>query len=520
VIIEATGKNVHPDEVEERYRAPELIRELCAVGLPDGTAEKVALLVVPEWKDRPRAEVKAEVEAHLKKISAEMPFHMRARVWHLVDFELPRTATRKVKRALVREELQKLEAAAARGAGARRAREEGGDAWLLDLLAEVSRRPREAVTARARLQGDLGFDSLMLTELTAALEEAGVSAHVAEQLHAVQTVEDLSRLVAGAVKRGEAHPPAPRKPTRPGEERELEVPPQLAKLGRRLLSAGQRLLYQGLYETAVVGAGHVPHDRNVLVVSNHQSHLDMGLVKIALGEEGERLAALAARDYFFDTKLKRAYFNHFTNLIPMDREGSLKASLRSAVETLRRGYHLLIFPEGTRSRDGELHPFFPTAGYLALTAEVDVLPVHLSGTHEVLPPGGHVGQLVASAIRHEPLEVRIGRPLPFAELRAAGEEGSTRGESYRLATQVIEAAVRRLRAEARPDARASTPQPPAAAATLTASGKNTEQAPASVPAQPEDRTTPVRPERRPGEAGPESKGDTEPALFGAPREDP
>ncbi len=442
VIIEATGKNVYPDEVEERYRKPGLVKELCAVGLPDGTAEKVALLVVPEYGDRPRAEVRAELETHLRAVSAELPFHARARVWHLVDFDLPKTATRKVKRPLVRDELVKLEAAAAKGAGARRAREErGGEAWVLDLLAEVSRRPRATVTGHARLQADLGFDSLMLTELTAALEEAGVPDHAADQLHAVQTVDELVRLVTGAVRRGESRASAPAFGAKPAREQEIPVPATVARLGRKLLSAGQRFLYEKFYETTVIGAGHVPHDRNVLVVSNHASHLDMGLVKVALGDEGERLAALAARDYFFDTRVKRAYFENFTNLIPMDREGSLKTSLRSAVETLRRGYHLLIFPEGTRSRDGALKPFFPTAGYLALTAGVDVLPVHLSGTHDALPPGGGLP-------KRGNLEVRIGPAIPVAELRAAGEKGTTRGEAYRLATTVIERAVRKLLDEA------------------------------------------------------------------------
>ena len=261
-----------------------------------------------------------------------------------------------MRRPLVKVELLRLEALAVRTAGSRKSREErGSEAFILDILAEVSRRPRAGISRESRLEADLGFDSLMLTELTSALEEAGVPGQAVEELHTVQTVEDLVRLVAGALRRGEGQKQSPRKESgREGKERELKVPAPLASLGRRLLSAGQRALYREFYDTRVSGLANVPHDRNVLVVSNHASHLDMGLVKTALGEEGERLAALAARDYFFDTPLKRAYFENFTNLIPMEREGSLKASLRAAGEALRRGYHLLIFPEGTRSRDGEL----------------------------------------------------------------------------------------------------------------------------------------------------------------------
>ncbi len=428
---------------------------------PTGSAEKVALLVVPEYGDRPRAEVRAEVEAHLRAVSAVLPFHLRAKVWHLTDGELPRTATRKVKRRRwSRRSCSASRAPPPAAPGPAGPREErGGDAWLLDLLAEVSRRPRGSRHPRGPAPGRPG---LRLAHAHRADRGAGGgrgAGPAADQLHAVQTVDDLRP--AGRRARCGAATGAPRARARAapeGRKGELQVPALAgAALGRRLLSAGQRALYRELYETRVLGEAFVPHDRNVLVVSNHASHLDMGLVKIALGEEGERLAALAARDYFFDTPLKRAYFENFTNLIPMDREGSLKASLRAAGEALRRGYHLLIFPEGTRSRDGELQPFFPTAGYLALTCGVDVLPVHLSGTFEALPAG-------ARFPRRAPLEVRIGPVIPLARLRALADGAAGKGEGYKLATREIEAAVRALRRAARgepepalPDAAGTAP---------------------------------------------------------------
>ena len=459
LIIDANGKNVYPDEVEERYRGHPAIKDLCVVGLPDGKAEKVAMIVVPEYGERDRAEVRAEIEGHLRAVSATLPFHQRVKAWHLFQGELPRTATRKVRRPLVREELLRLEAAAARGRRAREDARGGGpaEAWVLDLVAEVCRRPRAEVCPASRLEADLGFDSLMRTELAAALEEAGLPASAAEELHQVHTAGDLARLVQGATRRGARPAAAPAAAPERAEE-ELQVPAALATLGRRLLAVGQRALYRDLYRTRVVGAAFVPHDRNVLVVANHASHLDMGLVKVAMGEEGGRLAALAARDYFFDTPLKRAYFENFTNLIPMEREGSLKASLQAAAEALRRGHHLLIFPEGTRSRDGELHPFHSTAGYLALHCGVDVLPVHLGGTFEALPPG-------RSLPRRADLEVRFGQVIAVEELRGRAQ-GLARSDAYKAATRVMEEAIRLLRAAAREERGAPAParEPPAAGA--------------------------------------------------------
>ncbi|HEX9053080.1 MAG TPA: AMP-binding protein [Anaeromyxobacter sp.] len=495
VIIDANGKNVYPDEVEDAYRAPDLVKELCVVGLPDGTGEKVAMLVVPEWKDRDRAEVREKLEAHVRAVSSRLSFAKRVKVWHVFDGELPKTSTRKVKRPLVRDELLRIEAMAQAGRKVRDAAERReGDGWILDLVAEVSRRPRAEVTHETKLLGDLGFDSLMITELTAALEEAGVPSSAADHLQDVHTVGELARLVASTARRPGAAP-EPEPPEAREEDAEIRVPRTLARLGRRLLGAGQRALYEAWYDAKVHGAAFVPHDRSVLVVANHSSHLDMGLVKVALGDEGERLAALAARDYFFDTPLKRAYFENFTNLIPMEREGSLRTSLRAAAEAVRRGYHLLIFPEGTRSRDGTLAPFFPTAGYLALHCGVDVLPAWISGTHDALPPGKAVPRKV-------PLELRFGPPIPVAELRRR-TEGLSRSEAYRAATAVMEDAVKALRDAAHAKRRAGAPDSIEAAVTAAATPTSRPTpTPTSRPAPTPTSTPAAHPARAPAAAPP------------------
>ena len=461
LIIDASGKNVHPDEVEELYRDPALVAELSAVGLPDPAGEKLALLVVPtEAPDRTQA--RQRVEAHLRRVAASLPYHKRAKVWHIVFDPLPRTATRKVKRALVVQELQRLEAAAHRGRRARELASGGADTWVLDLLAEVSQRSRDSVTLSSHLSADLGFDSLMMTELQAALEEAGMPADLVDQAPNAQTAGELLRLVGSAAPREGAVRPAETASARSQDG--VALPEALQVAGRAVFGIAQRALYGSVFQTRVEGQTNVPVDRNVLVVANHASHLDMGLVKIALGDQGRRLAAMAAADYFFDTPLKRAYFENFTNLIPMERSGSVRKSLRAAVTALARGYNVLIFPEGTRSRDGELLPFKPTAGYLALHCGVDALPVYLSGTHLALPKGAIVP-------RGAELRVRIGRPISVEELRLRTAD-LPKGEAHKVATLVMEEAVRSLRdrlhaesaSEAGPEPALHAPEPRAAPA--------------------------------------------------------
>jgi 1-acyl-sn-glycerol-3-phosphate acyltransferase len=161
-----------------------------------------------------------------------------------------------------------------------------------------------------------------------------------------------------------------------------------------------------------------------MVAANHASHLDMGLVKMALDEAGEDLVALAAADYFFDTKYKRAYMENFTNLVPMERSGSLRQSLRHARSFLDRGYNALIFPEGTRSMSGTMADFKPVIGYLALAARVGILPMYLEGTYDAFPKGSKL-------LKGRDVSARIGRFIEVEELEAM-TKGLPRAEAYRL----------------------------------------------------------------------------------------
>ena len=214
------------------------------------------------------------------------------------------------------------------------------------------------------------------------------------------------------------------------------MPQPFVTVGRAALSWAQRMTYERLFHTRVTGRAHLPQSRSFLVAANHASHLDMGLVKHAIGDWGPRLVALAAKDYFFEDPIKRAYFENFTNLVPMDRHGSLRESLRLASEVIKQGYILCIFPEGTRSTTGVMVDFKPSLGYLALTNKVDILPMYLEGTHDALPKGALLPQ-------KRDIAAHLGPVISYAELKRA-TEGMSRAEAYREASHLAELAVRKL----------------------------------------------------------------------------
>ncbi|MDB4964743.1 MAG: AMP-dependent synthetase and ligase [Myxococcales bacterium] len=446
MILGPSGENVYPDELEDLYLDSPYVKELSIVGLPgEGGGETVAMMVVPDYEQKNeelgREAVKERLAEHIKAVSSKLPLYKRVKVVHLTDLELPKTATRKVKRKLVIEDMQKLERLKKRAEETRK-ESAGGDDWIHALVATVANKPRDKVYGLARME-ELGYDSLMYTELGVALEAAGVVVPDAgnTDLTGVETVDDLAKLVHQWGIADKKKSLEKKRKVESTDADEIHVPEAVATIGRSLLGWGQRALYERLLDTEVTGRAHIPGNSGFLVAANHASHLDMGLVKHALGDWGERLVALAAKDYFFGDPVKRAYFENFTNLVPMDRHGSLRESLRLASEVIKQGHILLIFPEGTRSTTGVMVDFKASIGYLALANKVDVLPMYLDGTHDAMPKGSFLPKRDNRGVA-----ARIGRLITYAELKRA-TEGMPKSDGYREASRLVELEVRKLAPE-------------------------------------------------------------------------
>lgn len=432
VIVAANGENVYPDDVEARIGQVEHVAELAIVGIenPRG-GERVACVAVPADDDAvPRAERRDRAKQALDKALAKLPSSQRPAVVTLLDAALPRTTTRKVKRAEVRRLLERVAPLSERPPRlASTAHLDGPAESVRAAVAAITKREPQSLEPSQGLRADLGFDSLMLLELLVALESQLGASVDAERLNACVTIGDAEALVRETR--------AGRRASRTQsietvDDEPLELPPAMREAAMHWLGRAQMGFYDRVLHTRVSGRAFIPHNRNVLVAANHASHLDMGLAKYALGSYGRGLVSLAAQDYFFEgNRWRKAYFENLTNLVPMSRSGSLRQSLRQAGELLEQGKTVLIFPEGTRSSDGEVKEFKSAVGYLALQSRVDILPVYLGGTFGALPKG-------TTLLRRRDVSAHIGPPLELRDL-----ERLTRGMNASEASRVIAELTRR-----------------------------------------------------------------------------
>jgi long-chain acyl-CoA synthetase len=439
VIVSANGENVYPDDVENMLGKVEGVKELAVVGIDDERGgERVACLAVPD-SDPPgelsftampasRAEQHERAMSSLREAFQKLPRHCQPAVVHLWEAELPRTATRKVKRKEVKAVLAKLAAATELP----KVEDGVGTTPVRHAVAAIANRKAAEIGGNTSLKGDLGFDSLMTMELSVALEARVGHPVDNNRLAACATVADVERLL------GEGRGAPGTRAVVSREDEPIVLPDAVRDAGKRVLGGLQMGFYEKVMSPRVYGRAYIPHNRNTIVVSNHSSHLDMGFVKYALGSYGEGLVSLAAQDYFFErSRWQRAYFENLTNLAPFDRKGGLRGALRQAGEVLERGKTVLVFPEGTRSQDGKLQEFKPVIGHLALVHGIDILPLYLEGTQKALPKG-------ASVVRRRDITARIGPPLQVADLRRL-TAGMKFAVACRKVAELTQAAVAALR---------------------------------------------------------------------------
>lgn len=146
-----------------------------------------------------------------------------------------------------------------------------------------------------------------------------------------------------------------------------------------------------------------------VVVANHSSHADAAAIVAALGPKA-RPSVAAAQDYWFADRLHAATARTLLGAFPVRRNGGGTADLMGMTQTLRDGGTVVIFPEGTRSRDGVIAPFRSGAFRLAEAAGVPVVPAAISGTARLLPVHGLPRPTGLSVSFGEPLHANAGCP--------------------------------------------------------------------------------------------------------------
>lgn len=163
-----------------------------------------------------------------------------------------------------------------------------------------------------------------------------------------------------------------------------------------------RRLVHRLWDVTVEGADNVPLDGPAIITPNHLSFCDSVFVPAALPR---RVWAIGKGEYMDSWKTKHIF--PAMGMIPVDRSGgdAAQVALDTAAKVLDGGHLFMIYPEGTRSRSGNLHKGRTGAARLAVRCEAPIIPVGHVGTLEIQPPDTFMMKL------NLPCTVRFGKPM-------------------------------------------------------------------------------------------------------------
>ena len=169
--------------------------------------------------------------------------------------------------------------------------------------------------------------------------------------------------------------------------------PFFYKVLKTLFYFYSKLVFSTYAPTSVVGRENIP-DSSFIFCSNHNSHMDVALLAVATKKSFNDFGMLAARDYWFESWVKRVSVNTVMNLIPVDRASNKDKELSiKDSEALCNAFmkyeqrNLILFPEGTRGNPGELLPFKKGAARFALNLNKPILPAVIYGSHKIWPRG-------------------------------------------------------------------------------------------------------------------------------------
>ncbi|HEY3445905.1 MAG TPA: AMP-binding protein [Myxococcales bacterium] len=411
LIVTPAGKKASPDDVERHYKGIEGVKELAVVGMPcgDRPGEEIHAAVVLDPAAAAgvdAAQLRTKVEAEFNERAPEIVSYLRVQRVHFVD-EIPKTTKLSVKRKELRKLLES-EAKPTKAAADEPAVAEQRDALEERVVALVSQfvppsSRRGTLSLRSALQFDLGIDSLGRLELASAIEEEfGVP--MDELGPSIHRVADL----VAAVRKAQSES-KPLELAKPGEEVARVPPPR----GFFAWIASEAVLWsmRVIWHIDIQGVENLPEKGPFLVCPNHLTYLDpLWLAAVLPHHQRQRGCSFGKAELWKNPITK--FLANLGRAIPVEREGDALPALRAGLEVLKSGQPLLMFPEGTRSRSGQLSEFRRGAAKLALASGAPIVPARLIGTYEVW--GAH--KLLPRVLPHRNfkrmrLQVVIGEPL-------------------------------------------------------------------------------------------------------------
>lgn len=374
IIILSNGKNVNPTELEEKIESSPFIKE-CGVFYHD---DQLQAIIVPEYNAMENKGVDINefmkwqvIEPFNKTVSA----YKKIMGFHVNHGELPRTRLGKLQRF-------KLPSFALLADVYQDNINDNSETPEFILIAQyLEKEKSKKIMPRHHMEMDLGMDSLDKVSLQAWLQQTfGVNMDPVA-MSSFKNIGEFSQYIAEHKIRMEDSKVDWKEIIK--EKVNFKLPTNWMA-GRWMIKLSKIALHL-YFRIRAKGLSNIP-DGPVIFVPNHQSSFDGLFVAAFLRRQQIKNTYFYAKEKHF----KQAWLKFIAsrnNIIIVDLNKDIKESIQKMAEVLRQNRNLIIFPEGTRTKTGEIGEFKKTFAILSTELNIPVVPVSIKGAFEALPSG-------------------------------------------------------------------------------------------------------------------------------------
>ena len=379
MIVLSNGKNINPLEIEAYImKNTNLVEEVAVTEYED----LLTAVVYPNLQ-KMREEGATNILETLKwgvidDYNSEAPSYRKVLKTIVVGEELPKTKLGKIKRFMLKEFLDGMSS-------------EEEDVQELEfeeykMLADYLKglKGKKVIAPSAHLELDLGLDSLELIEILSYLEQVFGIKSDEEILLEYSTVEKLANYIKenrGNIASEEVNW---KDILTKGEKKPLPKP----IINGGVIKVLTYLPLKHYVDVRVNGMENLEEmgERSFIFAGNHQSLLDGFMINSILPKKIRKKTFYLAINIHFEGRIK-SFVAENGNIILVNLNKNIKESLQKAAEILESGGNLVIFPEGARTRDGDIGSFKKTFAILAKELDIPVIPFGIKGAYNVLPYG-------------------------------------------------------------------------------------------------------------------------------------
>lgn len=388
-IVLKNGKKVSPSDVDYYYslRLPEC--DIASRGFinEEGQYDEIHMFVVDKNYDLDR---RRAIAYEIEEISRKASEMYKVSKIHFVT-TIPRTSTGKVKRFCLNADGE--EAFFSKLPEEYRKSSENVLDDIKLLIMQILKKDCN-VTSEMRLKEDIGLDSVSVFELCVVLD-GQYDVSIESNLHSEITVAEIVDIIEN--NRG-----------RKVSNDMMNYPLKRNTKDYKKFDLFMKLS-KAIWKFKVTGEENIDTNEQYIFCPNHESYFDgiwiIGNLKPRIRDH---ICSLAA-DRLFEKKIGRSGLIWLGG-IPIHRNGNTATAMKRAYECIsKEGYSLLVHPEGTRSRSGELGEFKLGAARLSIDADVKIIPVCINGAYEIFPPGAKLPKFFNwRRLRRYPLEISFG----------------------------------------------------------------------------------------------------------------